>query len=214
MISTENNESFLIEKEDFKKIIFKKKCPLQYEKFQFFQPNTLGSFINKINFKTPTTQSQCYNIYDEWLRNQYLPNFCSLTQINEEKNQLEIQRSKLSTTDIEGLRKINQFIEQNSRKRAIPIGTSTYLSNLCKNLDNKVNFCNLYVSPHVWHKVLAGEKPNYLMTYRCKDVGEKKQLSLNVDKNYLGRQKNAFMLVPTTFHHLSQSQIVIYSLSY
>lgn len=178
VITNQEASSFLVDKEDFKEILFKKKCPQQYQKFQFFKPNTLGSFINTVSFKTPSTQSECHLVYDEWIKNQYVPNFCSLTQIDEERSQLALQRSQLSTTDIEGLRKINQLIEKNSRKkRAIPVGATTYLNNLCQNLDNKAGFCKLYVSPHVWHKVLAGERPDYLMSYRCKDVGNKVTLS-------------------------------------
>jgi hypothetical protein len=178
VITNQEQNNFLVEKEDFKQILFKKKCPRHFQKFQFFKPNTLGSFINTVSFRTPTTQSECHQVYDEWLKNQYVPNFCSLTQIDEERKQLLLQRSQLSTTDIEGLRKVNNLIEQNSRKkRAIPVGATTYLNNLCQNLDSQNGFCKLYVSPHVWHKVLAGERPDYLMTYRCKDLGSKVKLS-------------------------------------
>lgn len=170
--------NFLVTREDFKDVIFKQKCSQRHQKFDFFQPNSIGSMINKVNFKTPTTQSDCYMVYEEWMKNQYLPNFCNLTQIEEEKSQLIIRRQSLAATDIEGLRKLNNLIEQNSRKqRALPPGTLTYLNNLCDNLGTKENFCKLYISPHVWHKVLAGEKPKFMMSYRCKDFGNNLKLS-------------------------------------
>lgn len=178
VFQNEKYGNFVVDREEFKEITFKRDCAQEYQKFLFFKSSALPSFLNSVNFQTPTTQSECFQVFDEWQKNQYVPNFCSLTQVDEIRNQLIVQRNNLSTTDVDGLREINLLLDENSRlKRAVPISTATYLNNLCQHMDNKNKFCKLYISPHVWHKVVLGERPEYLMSYRCKDFGSKLNVS-------------------------------------
>lgn len=176
--SGENQNIYNLTLEEFKNFVLKEKCPSVHSKLKFFNSRSITSLLRTLNFEIPRTEKECSELHLKWKTNKYLPNLCSLTNIDEQVQFLTIQKNELSSVDVKGLQNLNQKIsELKSLKSEIGTQTDNYLNNLCRNISNEKGFCKSYISPLVWNKVVMGEKPKWLMSYRCKELNGVRSLN-------------------------------------
>ncbi|OUR98936.1 hypothetical protein A9Q84_05860 [Halobacteriovorax marinus] len=168
----------LLTKNNFLEIYFKKKCINNKELGDLFNIKNIKRTVKGISLLTPKNQKECSQILNDWLDNPNTPFLCG---INETMVRGEKAARVLPLTDkvqrrsrAELQRRIRESKKVSSQ---IPYFQRTYLKNLCGNIDNKKLFCDKYLAKDIWSKIVTGEKPDYLLKYKCKNVLRKEKLT-------------------------------------
>ncbi len=179
---------------------YRSKCVANREQRELFADRNLSRSLPGLNFIVPRTESECRNVFEQWKNNDSLPYLCRLHENIQNGIKAEKQ---LKTLDPKEIAKRRQFEEQIGQKRFVEETVSffqrTYISNLCKNLDNEKEYCASYVGQDTWNKVTNGELPAYVMTSLCEDILKKTSLTTNDLVSCAGRMKDA----PASCHTLN-----------
>ena len=170
----------LLTKSNFLEIYFKKKCINNKETENLFTLSSLESTLKNTNLPTPKTQVQCTQILNDWIDNPHAPYLCGIHERiqrgEKAKRILPVTNSVQRRRRFELQRRIK---EANKYLPKVPYFQRTYLSNLCNNIDDEAKFCDKYLAKDIWSKIVTGEKPDYLIEYKCKNILNKKSLTKN-----------------------------------
>jgi hypothetical protein len=141
-------------KEDFFKQMYKKKCLNNSEYSVLFSEVNVKKTIEGIKFSVPNTKAECTNIHKEWLNNPFTPYLCRIQQVFKKP----------------ALKKMADFYSER-----VPLMQRIYLDNLCNSLTNAELFCSNYLKDDVWNKIVNSEVPSYKMSYKCQQMLNKKE---------------------------------------
>lgn len=170
----------LLTRSNFLELYFKKKCINNKELGKLFETPNLSKTMKNINLLTPTTENQCIQILNDWQKNPNTPFLCGLHETISRGEKAKTILPALST--IQRNRRSVLQSRINTAERLIPqvpYFQRTYLKNLCENIDNQKNFCDKYLAKDIWSQVATGEKPDYLLKFKCKNVLGKKNITKN-----------------------------------
>lgn len=180
-------ESAIISKSDFFSDVYSKKCFDNKARKTLFSNTNIKKTVKTREFPIPKGQEDCYGILEKWTNSLEMPYLCQIPETIHKATIGERLIKNLSYNQISLRRYYNDLIRRKKfYQQNVPFFHLTYLNNLCFNLDNKEKFCSLYLTEDIWSKVINGELPTYLMSYRCKEMGLKqinnKQLSICAKK--------------------------------
>jgi hypothetical protein len=168
----------LLTKNNFLEIYFKKKCITNRETQNLFSLKSLETTLKNTNLPTPKTQAQCTQILKDWVDNPHSPYLCGI----HEKIQRGLKAKSVlpATSSVQRRRRFELQRRINEAKKytpKVPYFQRTYLSNLCSHISDERKFCDKYLAKDVWSKIVTGERPDYLIEYKCKNVLNKKLLT-------------------------------------
>lgn len=160
-----------IKKEQFFNRLYKNKCYKNKEQNILFTKLHLKKTIEQMRLVSPKTLNECKAEHKTLITNPLLPNLCKIADqlnkgrkssskilyINEAKNPKKYNQYKRSIKRYKDLKDDINFYHRN------------YLRNICSNISKVENFCKPFLKDDIWAKVLAGERPNYLIDYKCID---------------------------------------------
>lgn len=150
-----------------------KKCFNNKDLAQLFDPLHIEKTIKALPFPLPKTKKECREIVEGWRKNPYTPHLCSIPKIlNRGKRMEKLLLQKRAGSPSRRLFYQKMVDKRDRIKNKISFFHSTYLDNLCKNLATPEKFCQTYLSPDIWSKIIHGEFPEYLMSYRCASMRE------------------------------------------
>ncbi len=172
-------QSALVSKENFFQLIYSKKCFNNKEIGTLFNDKNVAATITSVNFPVTKIEKECEGILQDWQSNPYTPYICKISEAEQSGKYAEKRIDRLSSKNF---RKKRRFQDNIKRKKFyskhVPFFQRTYISNLCQNINDSQKFCSIYLAKDVWTKILNGEKPAYLMSYKCKNIRKKKNITL------------------------------------
>lgn len=172
-------ETAMVALNNFLQIIYRKKCFANRDLSKLFENQTIKTTIENTNFVTPKTEDACYVTLDEWKQNAYTPYLCKISEAIKRGAQARGQIQSVDQSQLSLRRELNRAIDQQEfYQREIPHFQRTFIQNLCEHLDSPERFCSVYLASDVWNKIINGEEPPYKMTYRCRNLLGKKDLSI------------------------------------
>jgi hypothetical protein len=173
------SETALISKDNFFQLLYSKECFNNKEISTLFNKKNVTSTITNTKFFVPQTEQECKSVLNDWQTNPYTPYICNVSEIIRKGT---LASSKLATIKSTDFRKRRHYQSQIKNKeffaQSIPLFQRSYISNLCTNINNSEKFCSDYLAKDVWTKIINGERPKYLMSYKCKNMMGKKDVSI------------------------------------
>ena len=170
----------LLTKNNFLELFYKKKCINNKELANLFELKGLESTLKNITLAAPKTQKQCTQILSDWIDNPNTPYLCGIHEIldrgEKAKTLLPVTKLIQRRRRTELRRRINEAKRYSPR---VPYFQKTYLKNLCTHISNEDKFCDKYLAKDIWSKVVTGEKPDYLLKYKCMNVLKKEVVTKN-----------------------------------
>lgn len=159
---------------------YRSKCVTNREQRELFADRNLSRSLPNVNFIVPRTESECRSVFEQWKSNDTLPYLC---RIHEDIQTGARAEKQLKSLDPKEIAKRRQFETQINQKRFLEETVSffqrSYISNLCKNLENEKEYCSSYIGQDTWNKVTNGELPLYVMSSLCEDILNKTTLTTN-----------------------------------
>jgi hypothetical protein len=145
-----------VPKNDFFDYIYKSRCINNRDYATLFTDQNFPKTLEGIKFSIPKNSTECQTIHKEWIENTFTPYLCRIQQLMKKpktNKQAELYKSK------------------------IPLLQKTYIDNLCNNLLAPDRFCENYLKNDIWNKVISAESPGYKLTYKCKNILGKPDLT-------------------------------------
>lgn len=174
----ETPEIFSIDRNNFLNLIYKKECTTNRDYGVLFQKNNLAKTIESFTFSVPKSEKQCMNLLSEWASNSYLPYLCGIHEKIEDGDRAQLQLSQTASTELLTRRLLGSKIKaRNEINEVTTVFQRNYIGALCKGLDDNQKFCAPFLIDEIWPKIIAGEKPAWLIDRRCQELLGKKQLS-------------------------------------
>ncbi len=157
---------------------YRSKCVINREQSELFSDKNLSNSIKALSLTVPRTEAECHSVFGQWRSNSSLPYLCRLHEVLQNGQRSEANLKNLDDKEI-GKRRLFEEAVQQKRivESAVPFFQRSYISNLCRNLDNEKDYCSSYVGQDTWNKVSGGELPLYTMSYLCQDILKKKELA-------------------------------------
>ncbi|WP_157868208.1 hypothetical protein [Halobacteriovorax marinus] len=186
-----NRERALLTRSNFLELYFKKKCINNKELGKLFENQSLAQTMKNISFPTPTTDQQCQQILNDWQKNPNTPFLCGIHETISRGEKAQNILPALSS--VQRRRRSVLQARVSTAQRLVPLVPyfqRTYLKNLCENIDNKKNFCDKYLAKDIWSQIATGEKPDYLLKYKCRNALGKDQVTKNDLKKCALKFKN------------------------
>ena len=176
----DKRERALLTKSNFLELYFKKKCINNKEIGKLFERSNLANTMKSITFTAPSTGNQCTQILNDWQRNPNTPFLCGLHETISRGEKAKLILPAISTVQRKRRSVLQSRITQAGRLiPLVPYFQRTYLKNLCENIDDRENFCDKYLAKDIWSQIVTGEKPDYLLEYKCKNVLGKEIVTKN-----------------------------------
>jgi hypothetical protein len=175
----EKYQSMFISTSDFFKHVYQFECSDNKDVETLFSSANIAKTVNKISYPIPKTESECMDIISSWRKNFYLPYLCRIPEAIKKGTKAEVElrikeeklRGTPRYTKLLGLKK-----NKNSLNKKVDFFKRNYLEGLCDNLYTPQKFCSNYLSDDSWSKVISGEYPPYKMSYKCKNILNKKTI--------------------------------------
>jgi hypothetical protein len=181
-------------------------CPSIRQFSLYFNLANVEKTLKKIILKTPTSDTQCREIHQEFLNDYKTPYLCKISEKISALPALELRIKNTSKSNYKLLQNLKR--EQRITKKYMDIlnlDAIDYLSSLCTNLEKPKVFCDGFFKASFWERTLTGEKSKYYMQNMCQD--HYGRIDLN-DRDYqrcarmLSRKKN-------TCHYLGKQEQVL-----
>lgn len=167
----ETEELFSMERRALLNIVYKKSCVSNRDLGALFRLENLEKTVNGFNFAIPKSEKECQNVLKEWANNSYLPYLCGVHEKIQEGNRAELQLSTTPATDLMSRRLLGTRIrEKNQINSKTTLFQRNYFGALCEGLDDSSKFCSPFLTNEIWPKVVAGEKPAWLIDRRCEQL--------------------------------------------
>jgi len=157
---------------------YRTKCTSNREQNELFSEKNLTATIKNLSLKIPRSETECHNIFAQWRANNSLPHLCRLHELIQNGQKAEKIINGLDEKEMEKRRSLEKSIrEKNLIENAVPLFERSYISNLCKNLNNEKEYCETYIGQDTWNKVINGELPSYTMSFLCQDILKKSEIT-------------------------------------
>jgi len=181
ILNIKKNDKLIIgvsQLDDFLKYIQEKQCYAFKQISSVFGPEQYLQTLKQTQKLIPSTRNQCQKIMQDWKINFHLPYFCKMVETIKTGESLD-QRFKGNPSAYNQLSPQQNLIlkEAASYKRNLSVLDKSYFKNVCENIDDPEKFCNIYLSENIWDQVIRGEKPDYLMKYKCRDLLNKETIT-------------------------------------
>ncbi len=165
---------FSLEKSSYFKYLYRKKCVGNQDLSFLFKRENLKKTLTSIELPAPNSLKECSEILTKWKKNPHLPYLCTIERDLSNGEYAEFLKGTKSNITYGEISKINEFIrKKNFLKTELSLSQRTYIQNLCSNLLTPHLFCSQYVSRDTWNMVLQGERPKYILEYKCKNMLQK-----------------------------------------
>jgi len=170
----------LVAKDNFFQMLYSKKCFNNKEMGTIFKDSNIAKTVTSLNFSVPKVESECEEVLNDWQSNPYTPYICKISEAISKGKHASKKIDRLKDNNFRKRGILQKLINnKNFYTKNIPFFQRTYISNLCENITNAKQFCSVYLAKDAWTKVINGERPKYLMSHKCKNVRNKKRISLN-----------------------------------
>lgn len=161
-------ELFAISTENFLQITYKKECASNRDITNLFNLKNLKKTMDGFSFAVPKSESQCTNILNEWRTNSYLPYLCGVHEKVDAGNKADIQLTTTPASDLLTRRVLGTRVRvRNEINELTSLFQRNYVSSLCQSFDDQAKFCAPFLSEEVWPKIIAGERPPWLINRLC-----------------------------------------------
>lgn len=168
-------ESALVTTQNFLNAVYQKECFANRDIATLFDLANLQKTLAGITFTTPKTEAECGVIFEEWTSNLYTLFLCQYPEKIKAAANTQLSPEDYAGNDVLKIRAVNNLKrEANEISNLLSTFQRSYLQNLCDNLANKENFCKNYTTSDIWSKVTSGERPKYMMSYKCQSIGSLK----------------------------------------
>gem|GEM_PF-629968 len=171
------SESAITLKDDLLQYMYNTKCYQNRETAELFALDNFDKTINNLKFRKPDSINACTEIITNWRENPFLPYICNIPEVisRAHKIKLRIDNDTLSNLQKDGINGEDIKTSKLYLEKISPANLS-YIQTLCSNLDSSETFCNYYLQPDLWKKVISKDIPDYHMTYICKNILQKDTL--------------------------------------
>ena len=180
-------KNILVTKQDYLDYSYSKKCLNNREMLALFTSKNISPTIKSLKLSVPKDQKECNQIHDAWIKNPYTPYLCAISESIKRSTRA---KAKLSHHGygIEQVKKFERtYLKGEFFNKNIPPFYKEYFDSLCSHLYNPLKFCAPYLAKNVWSKVNQKEEPSYKMSYKCKSVTKKKNITAK-DIRYCSQQ--------------------------
>jgi hypothetical protein len=161
----------LVTRENFLETVYRSKCPQNRDLSTIFNNANIASTINNLTFPIPRRRDQCQQIINDFNLNPNTPYFCRVAEALNRGAQARLELTNLNTSAVQQRRELLTLAEQYEfYQQNLSHFHRTYLQNICNNLDSVENFCSVYLADDVWSQVVNGEQPIWKMSYRCREI--------------------------------------------
>lgn len=174
----ETEEIFGMERVNFLNFLYRKNCASNRDLGALFTTQNLSKSMQGFSFSVPKTETQCRNILTEWAANTYLPYLCGMHEKIEDGNRAELQLAGTPASDLLSRRMLGARIRARDEiSSATTLFQRNYVGALCSGLDEPNKFCAPFLTDEIWPKVVAGEKPAWLIDRRCEEMMNKSPIA-------------------------------------
>ncbi len=188
---------------DFFKYIYKTKCSTNRDINKLFTPENVKTTVNAFEFKIPSNQAECFQIYKEWQSNDYIAPFCRISQNIKLGKLRESQLPAVASSDILTKRKFkSEILRGNNYHEMLGEFKTDYLNHLCDNLGSRKLFCEKYLTKSFWKKVNVLSTGSRSLEEKCKIILKKDKLS----PKEINLCANKLTLESDSCHYLGQSK--------
>ena len=164
-------ELLSIDRSNFINLIYKKECAANRDYASLFQKNNLKKTIDSFTFAVPQSGKQCQNLLTEWASNSYLPYLCGIHEKIEDGERAELQLTQTPASELLTRRVLGSKIKVKEEiSKLTSVFQRNYIGSLCKGLDDKEKFCSPFLTDEIWPKIVAGEKPAWLIDRQCQEL--------------------------------------------
>lgn len=161
----------LVTRENFLETVYRRRCAQNRDLGTIFNNNNVANTINNITFNTPKRTEECQQIISDWNRNPNTPYFCRIAETLRAGEGARERAQATGAGAIQERRELMRLAEQyDFYQQNLSHFHRTYLKNVCSNLDSVENFCRVYLADDVWNQIINGEVPPWRMSYRCREV--------------------------------------------
>ena len=165
----------IVTKKAFLAHVYNNECVNNNDLSYLFNQLNIVSTVKRLKFKVPKSEGECNTVFNDWFNNPYTPGLCKITETIKESKRISMQMGKDKTSFNQQKIQITQQGKEYINK--IDLFKRSYISNICKNLNNKKRFCSLYLSDDIWRKITDGGSRQYQMIYPCKDLLKKESIN-------------------------------------
>lgn len=164
----------LVTRENFLQAVYQNQCFQNRDLSLLFGNNNIKTTFDGINFVVPKKSQDCKAILDEWNRNPNTPYFCRVAEVLNSGLRARLNLDSVPQNQIQQRREMQSLIDQyDFLRQNLSHFQRTYVQNMCNHLDNPQNFCKVYLAQDVWNQILNGEQATWKMSYRCSQVIDK-----------------------------------------
>lgn len=173
-------EHALVSRENFLETVYRRECSQNKDLAMLFSNQNIVQTLAGSNFPVPKRQDECSQILDEWNKNPNTPYYCRVAETLKNGLTAKARLTQVTTNQLQERRELQLLSDQfDFYNQNLSHFHRTYLQNACNNLDQPENFCRVYLADDIWNKILNGEKPTWLMGYRCRDVLDKVAVTID-----------------------------------
>ncbi len=173
-------QTIRVDSNKFINYIHNTKCIKDKNISRSFRINNIGNIFNQISFTIPKTNKECSKIMNSWKNSIYLPYLCKIPKYID---MAENYKNNIYTDTVKQQYASSIVDTASLYKEQLSIFKRIYLKNLCSSLINTARFCSSYIEDSLWNNIITGEKPKYLIEHKCKNIFNKKKLTLNEIKS-------------------------------
>ena len=152
-------------------------CFTNREIINLFIPLNIEKTLTALTYATPSNETECTNILQEWKSNKYTPYLCGVSKKIEAGDKAETTLSVAGETlTSEERRTLRERVSDKRRYgEKVDFFKTNYLRNLCQGISETKNFCAKYIAKDVWSGVINRGEAQYKMKFKC--------------RNYLGKER-------------------------
>ena len=167
----------LITKQDYLNYVYSKRCLNNREMLALFTSKSISKTMESLNLASPKNEKECSKIHNEWTKNPFLPYICAISENIRKKTlaKIRLNNQDYKPSQVKNLER--KYFKGDFFDKNVPLYHKEYFASLCSNLYDIENFCNPYLAKDIWSKIKKKEKPSYKMSYKCKNVLNKNNLS-------------------------------------
>ncbi len=177
--------------ETFSTLYFKHKCSKQNDYFGQTTPERMKKTLEREKIELPYDDESCAQSLSTWKSKLITPHLCAqVWKINNGKSKRALLQSE-SNIEISRRAKLNEEIRQGE---AIETSFSdvdyTFLNKFCTKMYSQSLFCSNYGTNEIWKLIENFQAPAYKLSWKCKIITGKANLSRIELTNCLNKLKN------------------------
>ena len=173
----EKTQNVLVTKQDYLDYTYSRKCLNNREILTLFTSKNISQTMKSLKLSTPKDEKECSKIHDDWTKNPFTPYLCAISESIKRSIRTKVKLNS-QNHDLKQIKKIRHtYLKGEFFNKNISPFHKEYLDSLCSHLYEPKKFCTPYLAKDIWNKINQKEEPSYKMTYKCKSILQKKNLT-------------------------------------